>query len=213
MGNKLLSKMCPTHPTHPTQPTQRVLHPTHSTHPDTLNLLNNKEKAGVSGVSGTSAKSPAINFCVGCVGGVAILAGREAWTGPIRTPFLPRNPGIFLFCSTLKGRLMTEQKIFFRGRKRPPRYVSKRTAMVLLDLSLSGFRNWVRQGILPPPAAGTPLHEPRWSWAEIESWLAGDRSSQRRDLFQTDGPIGTKRGPPPGHGGRRRKQLTTPGAQ
>ena len=47
-----------------------------------------------------------------------------------------------------------------------PRYVSKRTAMALLDLSLSGFRNWVQQGILPPPCAGTPLHEPRWCWAD-----------------------------------------------
>ena len=103
---------------------------------------------------------------------------------------------------------MNEQKTSFPMAKKAPRYVSKRTAMALLDLSLSGFRNWVRQGILPPPAPGTPLHEPRWSWAEIERWLAGDRSSQRRDLFETDGPIGTKRGPPPGHGGRRRKQLT-----
>lgn len=86
-----------------------------------------------------------------------------------------------------------------------PRYVSKRTAMALLDLSLSGFSNWVRQGVLPPPCAGTPLHEPRWSWSEIEQWMAGDRSSCRRDLFETDAPIGSKRGPAPGHGGRPRK--------
>ena len=89
--------------------------------------------------------------------------------------------------------------------KTAPRYVSKRTAMALLDLSLSGFRNWVKQGILPPPCPGTPLHEPRWCWSEIEQWLGGDRSSCRRDLFEVDAPIGRMRGPRPGQGGRSSK--------
>jgi predicted DNA-binding transcriptional regulator AlpA len=90
--------------------------------------------------------------------------------------------------------------------RRAPRFVSKRTAMALLDLSLSGFRNWVKRGILPPPCAGAPLHEPRWSWAEIEQWLSGDRSSCRRDLFEVDAQIGRMRGPQPGQGGCKRSR-------
>lgn len=96
-----------------------------------------------------------------------------------------------------------------RPRRVPP-YVSRRTAAALLDLSLSGFAAWVRNGTLPPPMAGSPAHESRWSWAEIERWLAGDRTSYRADLFtpaETTQP-GKRRGPPRGTGGRPRAAVT-----
>lgn len=88
--------------------------------------------------------------------------------------------------------------------RRAPVFVSRRTAAALLDLSGSGFNVWVKNGLLPPPAAGTPSHEPRWEWAEIVAWMRGDRSSAPRDLLG-DPPavrIGKRRGPAPGTGGR-----------
>jgi hypothetical protein len=81
--------------------------------------------------------------------------------------------------------------------------------MALLDLSSTGFNSWVRRGLLPPPCAGTPADEPRWSWAEITAWMHGDRSSAPRDLLGQARPViaGKKRGPRPGEGGRPRRSV------
>lgn len=85
-------------------------------------------------------------------------------------------------------------------------YVSRRTAAALLDLSLSGFNAWCRAGLLPPPVAGSPAHESRWSWAEIERFPTVDRRNFRGDLLAPADTVqpGNRRGPPRGSGGRPR---------
>ncbi|MTW16095.1 hypothetical protein GJ689_07725 [Rhodoplanes serenus] len=100
--------------------------------------------------------------------------------------------------------MINERKAELPKPRRVPPYVSRRTAAALLDLSTSGFNSWVRNGTLPPPMPGTPAHESRWSWGQIERWLAGDRTTVRGDLFTpaaTTQP-GKRRGPPRGTGGR-----------
>jgi hypothetical protein len=89
-----------------------------------------------------------------------------------------------------------------------PQFVSRRTAEKLLDLSKSGFGNWVKRGLLPPPCPGAPAHEARWEWAEIVAWMRGDRSSAPRNLFGEPprADMGKRPGPEPGHGGRPRSQ-------
>jgi hypothetical protein len=86
-----------------------------------------------------------------------------------------------------------------------------RTAAAELEISMSCFRLWVRQGVLPQSEPGFPPSNRRWSWATICAWLAGDRTRQpadQKDLF------GRKpRGPKPGaaNAGRPRKaQAATP---
>jgi len=95
------------------------------------------------------------------------------------------------------------------------RFVSKRTACALLDLSESGFRAWLHRGLLPPAVAGSPADERRWDWLEIVAWMHGDRSSAQLDLLGDAPPIvaGKQRGPAPGAGGRPRKPeaITTNG--
>ncbi len=59
-----------------------------------------------------------------------------------------------------------------------PRFVSRRTGAALLDLSSSGFGQWVKRGLLPPPASGTGRDEPRWEWAEIVAWSVAPLSSR-----------------------------------
>lgn len=104
---------------------------------------------------------------------------------------------------------MIEKAALLSSARRAPRFVSRRTAAALLDLSGSGFNNWVKRGLLPPPAAGTPNDEPRWEWEEIARYMRGDRSSAPRDLLGMPAPVqhGHKRGPAPGHGGRPRNSA------
>jgi hypothetical protein len=104
---------------------------------------------------------------------------------------------------------MTDATETLPTQRRAPHFVSRRTAAALLDLSGSGFNQWVKRGLLPPPARGTSNDEPRWEWAEIVSWMRGDRSSAPRDLLGEPAPVrkGGKRGPAPGTGGRPPKPL------
>ncbi|QDM19225.1 helix-turn-helix transcriptional regulator [Tardiphaga sp. vice278] len=91
-----------------------------------------------------------------------------------------------------------------------PRFVGRRRACALLDLSDAGFRAWIRRGILPPPVAGAPADQPRWDWVEIQTWMHGDRSAAPRDLLGDIPPVtsGKRPGPAPGTGGRPRKSET-----
>jgi hypothetical protein len=98
MGNKLLSKMCPTHPTHPTHPTRSILRPTRPTYPDTFNLFENKEMAGVSDVSSTSAKVASNKFsCRVCRGGVKTCRPRGADRQSSAAFFSAKLRKLFLF--------------------------------------------------------------------------------------------------------------------
>ena len=100
--------------------------------------------------------------------------------------------------------------------RRVPAYVSITRGAWELDLSVTGFRAWVRNGILPGPAPGSPPSTPRWKWATIERWMAGDRSeipASQADLFGQCSRAGyRKRGPKPGHGGRPRMRRADPTA-
>lgn len=102
---------------------------------------------------------------------------------------------------------MIEQKPLPRA-LRAPIFVSRRTAARLLDLSNSGFGQWVKRGLLPGPVAGSSNDEPRWEWAQIVAFMRGDRSSAPRDLLgdQPAVQLGRRPGPAPGTGGRPRKR-------
>src|SRR4051812_43358158 len=93
-----------------------------------------------------------------------------------------------------------------------PPFVSCKRAAAELDLSVSGFLQWVKDGILPGPEPGSPPSSSRWRWSRIDRWLAGDRSDQpgrQDDLFPPELIEGhRKRGPKPGTGGRPRKTTS-----
>jgi hypothetical protein len=93
-----------------------------------------------------------------------------------------------------------------------PQFVSGQRAAAELDLSLSTFLTWVRDGLLPPPEGGSPPSSPRWLWSRIEKWIGGDRSDKpinQAELFPPHLAHGhRKRGRKPGSGGRPRQPPT-----
>jgi predicted DNA-binding transcriptional regulator AlpA len=64
----------------------------------------------------------------------------------------------------------------------PPDYVSAETLAYRLDCSRSTIDDYVRRGLLPPPASVGNLQ--RWRWSDVEAWIAA-----RSGLDRAGGPI------------------------
>lgn len=70
---------------------------------------------------------------------------------------------------------MTRGKLHPAERVRPPTFVDRETGASELCVSAETWDAMVLTGELPPATLHIRTRLPRWRWADIDAWLAGQR--------------------------------------